>query len=235
MALESRFTFPSLISKITSFSWKRKAFAEENPRGFVTVLLFPPWDEICCLSGQLECGGKFVARGICRKMEQHFFFSFLFWPPQGKWSSQARDQIWSAVATYPRATATPDPLTHCEGDWTCVLVLAEPPLSPLHHSRKPWTSPSYPWAWLLGFQFHENKLGWGLFLDSGSQGSRPQEERKQQHVLMKTTGWPCIRMQKSWSEPKFRCIIHGTVQRLHALPPLASVPPWPRFPPCRWR
>ena len=36
--------------------------------------------------------------------------------------------------------------------------------------------PALLWIWLLDFQFCENKIGWILFLDSESQGSKPQEE-----------------------------------------------------------
>ena len=42
-----------------------------------------------------------------------FFFSPLFGPPDGLWSSQARHQIQAAVATYTTAVAMLDPLTHC--------------------------------------------------------------------------------------------------------------------------
>ena len=65
------------------------------------------------------------------------FFFFLFWPPHGTWSSQARDQIWAAVATYTAAAAMPYPLTHCAGlgiepvSWCCrnPLVVGTPTIS----------------------------------------------------------------------------------------------------------
>ena len=37
------------------------------------------------------------------------FLFFLFWPPHSIWSSEAKDQIWTAVATYAAAVATPNP------------------------------------------------------------------------------------------------------------------------------
>ena len=30
------------------------------------------------------------------------FFLFSFWLTHGKWSSQAKDQIWATVVTYPQ-------------------------------------------------------------------------------------------------------------------------------------
>lgn len=49
----------------------------------------------------------------------------LIWPPCGMWSSQARYQVWAAVATYTAAAAMLDPLTCCAGlgiepaSWRC--------------------------------------------------------------------------------------------------------------------
>ena len=55
-----------------------------------------------------------------------FFVSFfLFWPPQGTWSSWARSQILVTVVTNTTAAATLGPLTHCTGpriepaSWHC--------------------------------------------------------------------------------------------------------------------
>ena len=42
-----------------------------------------------------------------------YVYSGVFWPPYGIWSSQARDQIQAAIATYTEAVATMDPLTSC--------------------------------------------------------------------------------------------------------------------------
>ena len=54
----------------------------------------------------------FVCKVIAKM--RSFLFGFLFfWLPCGIWRSQARDQIWAAVATYATAEVTPDPLTHC--------------------------------------------------------------------------------------------------------------------------
>ena len=56
---------------------------------------------------------------------QAFFSFFLFWLPQGTWSSQARDHIWAAVASYTAAAATANLLIHCVGprikslSWCC--------------------------------------------------------------------------------------------------------------------
>ena len=43
------------------------------------------------------------------------FLSFIFLPPQGIWSSQAKDQIRTAVATYTVPVATLDPLPTVPG------------------------------------------------------------------------------------------------------------------------
>ena len=43
--------------------------------------------------------------------ESYLFIYFLFWPPRGIWSSQARGQIRATAVTYTDAAAMLDPLT----------------------------------------------------------------------------------------------------------------------------
>ena len=64
------------------------------------------------ISGELhptlrELQGEQVGEGEDSILHPILFF--LFWPPQGLWSSQARDQIQAVVKTYATAVATLDP------------------------------------------------------------------------------------------------------------------------------
>lgn len=152
MVLESCFSFPNFISKITFLSWKEKAFTEEIPKGFVVLLLLLQlWDNFCSLLGELECRGKFTWWRIRRHRDQHFL---------------------------------PTDLT----SWL-----------------------SIPW-----------KQSWLNFV-SGFRTTRIQAPGGRQHVLVKTSWWPCFQKQKSWSEPNSAFIIHGIVHKLPTLPLLISV------------
>ena len=59
-----------------------------------------------------------------------------FWPPQGIWSSWARDQILSIGETYAAASVMLNPLTHCAWGSNMYPNAAETPLIPLSYSGK---------------------------------------------------------------------------------------------------
>ena len=50
---------------------------------------------------------------MCYTLVTYLFTYLTHRPPQGTWSSRARDQIRAAVVTYAAAVTMPDPLNHC--------------------------------------------------------------------------------------------------------------------------
>ena len=61
---------------------------------------------------------------------------FFFWPPQGLWNSQTREQIRATVATYAAAAATLDPLPTVQGQGLNLHPSTpEMLLILLHHSK----------------------------------------------------------------------------------------------------
>ena len=68
-----------------------------------------------------------------------WLFFFFFWPLHSIWSSRARDQIQTAVATYTVAVATPAFNSLCQtGDQNLCPGSAEMLPIALRHSRNSW-------------------------------------------------------------------------------------------------
>ena len=71
-----------------------------------------PWTVACIKISFVSLSLPLCPTNMChmgRLRSGVIFFFFLFWPPQGIWSSQARHQSGAAVVTYATSVAMPDP------------------------------------------------------------------------------------------------------------------------------